>query len=323
MKLLLGRFLRQGSLAFLVVLMACSKPTTAKSETGDQTNSSHTKAGVSKKSKSNDAGIDMVKIPAGSFVMAGCEVADCPKDNPSTAADESKNCVSTKKDCKSRPDEVAHKVTLTNDFYLSKTEVTQKQYELVMGNNPSYFQNKKRLGYSPEDNPVEEVTWFDAVKFANALSIKEGLPKCYSDQGDVIGGSTIYDCKGYRLPTEAEWEYAARGGTKWARYGKVDDIAWYGRNSGGKTHPVGKKQPNAFGLYDMLGNVSEYCHDWSSHYKNKPQTNPSGPRTGKSRVARGVSHQYPAGFVRAAHRSFKDPSYGFSHTGFRLARSAR
>ena len=328
----LMRFMTQATpiglvLGSLLVLAACSKPT-AKSETGDQTNSIQTKAGVSKKSKPNAAGIDMVKIKAGSFVMAGCEVVGCPKDDPFTAADESKNCVSNQDDCKGRSDEVAHKVTLTNDFYLSKTEVTQKQYYLVMGNNPAYCQTEE-LGYRSENNPVERVSWFDAIKFANALSIKEGLPKCYRDNGEVSGGSNIYACKGYRLPTEAEWEYAARGGTKGARYGKLDDIAWYDKNSGNKTHPVGKKTPNAFGLYDMLGNAWEWCHDWYGDYPNGPQADPTGPRAGQYRVRRGGSYCCSrAGDVRAAFRDRFDPSEGYGiiaqdSCGFRLARSAR
>ena len=152
-------------------------------------------------------------------------------------------------------DEVQHRVTLTRAFLLQATEVTQAQYQALMGNNPSKFSNCS-------DCPVEKVSWIDAIAYVNALSKKESLPACYDSKGEVIGGRTVYDCKGYRLPTEAEWEYAARGGAQGARYGNLDNIAWYDGNSGRKTHPVGKKRPNSFGLYDMLGNVWEWCHDW-------------------------------------------------------------
>ena len=302
MNQLLGMFFRQSLLAFLVVLMAQNAL-----------------------AKPNSAGIDMVKIPAGSFGGKKCETITrtCPKDDPFTSVDESAGCTATEEKCETweRGKDGGETVTLTNDFYLSKTEVTQKQYYLVMGNNPAHFQTEK-LGYRSENNPVEQVSWFDAIKFANALSIKEGLPKCYRDNGEVSGGSNIYACKGYRLPTEAEWEYAARGGTKGARYGKLDDIAWYGKNSGKKTHPVGKKTPNAFGLFDMLGNVWEWCHDWYDDYPNGPQADPTGPRAGRGRVLRGGSFSF-AVYVRAALRHFLVPSFVDDRFGFRLARSAR
>lgn len=300
MNRLLGMFFRQGTLALLVVLMAQNAL-----------------------AKPNSVGIDMVKIPAGSFGGKECETItrNCPKDDPFTSVDESAGCIAEKCETWGWGKEGGETVTLTNDFYLSKTEVTQKQYYLVMGNNPSHFQSEK-LGYRSENNPVEEVSWFNAIKFANALSVKEGLPKCYSDNGDVIGGRTVYDCKGYRLPTEAEWEYAARAGTKGARYGELEDIAWYRDNSGNKTHPVGEKEPNAFGLYDMLGNVWERCHDWNGDYPGGPQTNPEGSSWGQARVKRGGSSKRGADFVRAANRYRDGPSDENDLFGFRLARSA-
>ena len=277
-------------------------------------------AGGVAQGKPNSVGIDMVKIPAGSFMMGSgaCKTVTgaCPKDDPFTTKNEAEGCTPSETVCTGSKDErPRHKVTLTRVFYLSKTEVTQKQYHAVMGTNSSKFTGD-------DQHPVESVSWFDAIKFANALSQKEGLPACYDDKGNVIGGSAVYACKGYRLPTEAEWEYAARAGTEGARYGKLDDIAWYGKNSGNKTHPVGKKKPNTFGLFDMLGNVYEWCHDWYGDYPTGSQTNPDGPRAGSGRVFRGGSWFDDAGRVRAADRYFVDPSRAYGSRGFRLARSA-
>ena len=278
-------------------------------------------AGGVAQGKPNSVGIDMLKIPAGSFGGKECQNVTrvCPKDDPFTSVDEAAGCKAKETKCESWG--WGDKVTLTGAFYLSKTEVTQKQYYAVMGTNPSHFQSDK-LGYRSENNPVDTVSWFDAIKFANALSKKEGLPACYDAKGTVIGGRTVYTCKGYRLPTEAEWEYAARAGTKGARYGKLDDIAWYRKNSGKKTHPVGKKKPNAFGLYDMLGNVWEWCHDWYGGYPTGTQTNPQGSRAGPRRVNRGGSWFSDAALVRAASRGLFDPSNARGRRGFRLARSA-
>ena len=244
-------------------------------------------------------GMGFVKIPAGTFSMG------TPKNERGRYSDETQ-----------------HRVRLTQSFYLQTTEVTQGQYQALMGKNPSEFQSEK-LGYRSENNPVENISWFDAIKFANALSAKEGLPKCYSDRGKVIGGRTVYACKGYRLPTEAEWEYAARAGTKGARYGKIDDIAWYKKNSGKKTHPVAKKKPNAFGLYDMLGNVWEWCHDWYANYPSGQQTNPAGPRAGSYRVDRGGSCYGRAVAPEQGTGAKTAPARAFGNHGFRLARSAR
>ena len=137
---------------------------------------------------------------------------------------------------------------------------------------------------------------------------KKGLPKCYSDKGTVIGGRTIYDCKGYRLPTEAEWEYATRAGTQDVRYGSLGEIAWYSDNSGSRTHPVGQKQPNAFGLYDMLGNVWEWCHDSYVKYKhslpNGVHVNPQTTKSAGVKVARGGSFSSVPVNIRAADRYY-------------------
>ena len=190
--------------------------------------------------------IAFVEIPAGTFEMGS--------DNG---------------DSDERP---VHTVTLTRDFYMSKYETTQAQYEAVTAPNPSPLTGDN-------NRPVEEVSWFDAIRFANALSAREGLNPCYDNDGNVLGGAggNPYQCEGYRLPTEAEWEYACRAGTTTDYYfgddtSQVGDYAWYIFNSGSTTHPVGQKQPNAWGLYDMHGNVWEWVYDWygSSYYSDSP-----------------------------------------------------
>ena len=174
-------------------------------------------------------------------------------------------------------DETKHSVTITRVFCMKATEVTQGEWQSVMGNNPSFF---KDCG---ANCPVEQVNWDDAAGYANALSRREGLPECYA--GSTFSGLT---CAGYRLPTEAEWEYAARAGTTGPTYGDRDSVAWYDLNSGGATHPVGQKQPNAWGLDDMLGNVGEWTGDWYDTYP-ATVTDPTGPTTSYARVVRGGS----------------------------------
>lgn len=229
-------------------------------------------------------------------------------------------------------DETQHTVTLTRAFLLQATEVTQGDYEALMGSNPSMFDD---CGASC---PVEMVSWFDAIDYANALSSAEGLPRCYEWYdwtGAEILADTVYDCVGYRLPTEAEWEYAARAGTAAATYlgelegdpygcdpqPSLDSIAWFCGNSAQSPHPVGSKLPNAWGLYDMLGNVSEWTSDWHGPYSGGG-TDPSGSSTGPFRVVRGGDWmQYPSQ-ARAARRGWADPVNMFdNNTGFRLARS--
>ena len=213
-------------------------------------------------------------------------------------------------------DETQHRVTLTRGFCLQSTEVTQGQWETLMGSNPSTFDS------CGTDCPVERVDWLDAVEYANALSRSEGLAACYTSSGGVVGGGSVYDCAGYRLPTEAEWEYAARAGTPSARYGQLDDIAWHSDNSGHEPHPVGTRTTNAWGLYDMLGNVWEWTHDWyERQYGTSAQTDPAGPSSGRRRVVRGGCWDVSARMTRSAER-FKRVPVGRAHViGFRLARS--
>ena len=210
--------------------------------------------------------------------------------------------------------EAQHQVTLTRGFYLQTTEVTQGEWQAVMGNNPSFFTS------CGSDCPVEQVSWLDAVGYANALARAEGLSECYDRRGEVRGSESIYDCAGYRLPTEAEWEYAARAGTTGSRYGALDQVAWYRGNSGWTTHAVGGLQSNAWGLYDMLGNVWEWTHDGHGVYGGTT-TDPAGALSGSSRVVRGSSWFFDASFVRSAYRSSFTPGSRSLTIGFRLARS--
>jgi len=199
--------------------------------------------------------------------------------------------------------ETPHEVTLTKPFKMGVHEVTQDQYEQVMGVNPSE--------YKGADNPVETVSWEDAVEFCRKLS---ELP-AEKEAGNV-----------YRLPTEAEWEYAcrARTTTKFS-FGDdesdSDDYGWYSENSDQKTHPVGSKLPNAWGLYDMHGNVWEWCQDWEEDYPSGSVTDPSGATSGSYRVFRGGSWDFTAGFCRSALRYGYVPSYRDYDFGFRVSLS--
>ncbi len=234
-----------------------------------------------------------------------------------------------------------HTVTL-NSFYIGKYEVTQAEYSQYM---PSLNWNHG----SGDNYPAYYVSWYAILKYCNLRSMAEGLTPCYSisgstnpaDWGEVPTTSNStwnavicnWNASGYRLPTEAEWEYAARGATNNPDYlysgsDDINAVAWYTNNSGSSTHPVGTKAPNGIGTYDMSGNVWEWCWDWysSSYYSSSPQNNPRGPESGSSRVLRGGSWTYPATYCRVADRFNYDPhrghSYYFSVFGFRLCRAA-
>jgi formylglycine-generating enzyme required for sulfatase activity len=200
-----------------------------------------------------------------------------------------------------------HSVTITRAFCMKATEVTQGEWQAVMRSNPSHFKN------CGANCPLEQVSWEDAVWYANALSRREGLPECYA--GSTFVGLTS---KGYRLPTEAEWEYAARAGTTGATYGNLDSVAWVGRQADSTTHPVGQKQPNPWGLYDMLGNVSEWTGDWYAAIDGAA-SDPTGPDAGWFRVCRGGSFSGYAREVRAAFRG--DCDSADADLGFRLVRA--
>ena len=256
-----------------------------------------------------------VTIPAGTFMMGSAGTEACGRTN-----------------------EDLHQVTLTRSFEISSTEVTQAQFESLMGYNPSNF---KSCG---TNCPVERVSWHEAVAYCNALSSQKGHSPCYTCTGSgtsvtcqeaaAYGGANIYSCPGYRLPTEAEWEYAYRTETQTAYYSgasdpaacgcqgnaKLEPIAWYCGKSGSTTHPVGQKQPNAWHLYDMAGNIWEWCHDWYGSYPSTSVTDPVGA-SGSDRVLRGGSWNFNARNCRAAHRGNSSPGARYGILGFRLARS--
>ena len=244
------------------------------------------------------ATIDMVTIPAGTFTM-GYITGDGNDD-----------------------EKPAHEVTITRPFLMGKTEVTQAQWKSVMGENMSNFKG--------DSLPVETVSWFDAVDYCNKLSKQEGLDSCYTGSGDDI--VCDFTANGYRLPTEAEWEYACRGGTK-TDYSTGDmtnpegndpslNLAgWYEENCGKKTHNVGSKRANPFGLFDMHGNVWEWCWDWDSKYTASSSTDPRGPSSGSTlRVLRGGSWGNNALSCSSAYRYYSCPAYRYYGFGFRIVR---
>lgn len=220
----------------------------------------------------NSIEIEFVNIPPGSFMMG-----------------------STKED----NEKPVHKVIISKGFQMSKTEITQAQWETVMGSNPSFFKNCQQC-------PVEYVSWNDAQQFITKLN----------------GQNDGYK---YRLPTEAEWEYACRAGTTGDYAGSLDEMAWYGEKSDDKTHPVGTKQPNAWGLYDMHGNVMEWVQDRydEDYYAKSPMTDPAGPDSGSFRTTRGGGWRNTVGgarLLRSTTRAHYDQSFNTLDLGFRVAR---
>lgn len=216
----------------------------------------------------------MVRVEGGTFMMgATAEQVDDSCDN----------------------EKPAHKVTLSS-FSIGKYEVTQEEWQEVMGNNPSSYKGDKR--------PVECVNWNDCQEFIKKLSAKTGMA--------------------FRLPTEAEWEYAARGGSKSRGYkysgsNNLDEVAWYCNNSGNQTHDVGTKKCNELGLYDMSGNVWEWCQDWYGYYEPSAETNPTGPSSASIRVSRGGGWYSDALYCRVSNRFSCSPGYWDSLLGLRLA----
>ena len=225
-------------------------------------------------------------------------------------------------DAKGDVDEQPHKVYV-DSFYIDKYLVTQEEFQKVLNDNPSRWKAKK--------NPVEQVRWSDAVKYCNARSRKEGLQPCYN----VETWECNFKATGYRLPTEAEWEYACRAGTKTTySFGndakKLRNYAWFKDNSGNRPRPVGKKLPNPWGIYDMHGDVWEWCNDFYQvdYYQNSPEKNPTGPSAGETKVLRGGCWNSPAEQCRSAFRYNENPGYsdvcfGYDIYGFRCVRSVQ
>jgi formylglycine-generating enzyme required for sulfatase activity len=223
----------------------------------------------------NSIGMKLVYIPAGEFMMG----------SPSSER------------FRGRDEGPQHKVKISKSFYIGQTEVTQEQYRAVMGTNPSHFQGDK--------NPVEHVSWKDAMLFCKKLGEKES--------------------KNYTLPTEAQWEYACRAGTTTAySFGKsqssLRNYAWYSRNGNFKSHPVAQKRPNPFGLYDMHGNLWEWCQDWyaSNYYKRSPSVDPLNLDFGSYRVLRGGSWLLGPALCRSAIRYSDRPNSRNGNNGFRV-----
>jgi formylglycine-generating enzyme required for sulfatase activity len=230
-------------------------------------------------------------------------------------------CTAGQSDCREDESPVMP-VTLTHDYYIGETEVTQGEYAALMGSNPSYFSS------CGTDCPTENVTWHQAAAYANAVSAASGLTECYTCSGDDVECEVAvsdYACDGYRLPTEAEWEGAARCGedTLYAGTDTRADGAWSAEDSDDSTQPVAGKDPNACGLYDMSGNVFEWNQDWydSEYYTSDGRTDPEGPSSSFTRVFRGGGWNHSASYQRVAMRSFLDPSIPSWTIGFRLART--
>jgi len=222
---------------------------------------------------------------------------------------------------KDEVDAMPHEVSLSS-FLMDRRLVTQAQYQKVMGDNPSRWKG--------DDNPVEQVRWSDAVRFCNKRSESEGLKPCYN----LATWACDFSANGYRLPTEAEWEFACRAGSTTAYFfgddpGNLGQYAWFEGNAGGRPRPVASKEPNAWGLHDMAGNVWEWCNDFYQvdYYESSPPKDPRGPAEGTTKVVRGGAWRFSAEECRSGYRYNENPGYsdvcfGYDIYGFRCVRNA-
>ncbi len=267
--------------------------------------------------------LTMVLIPPGEFLMGSTDEERARFLKEATAAGNQSALDAT------NAEGPQHRVAITKPFYLSAYEVTQQQYRLIAGTNPSYFSSsgdgkETVVGQVTQRHPVENVSWFDAVSFCNKLSEQEKRRPSYAITERNV---TRTDGNGYRLPSEAEWEYACRAGSTGAFHfadeSELDKHAWIAGNSRETTHPVGEKQPNGFGVYDMYGNVVEWCWDWyaAEHYETRAGrggvNDPLGPAAGMHRVLRGGYISQNAD-CRSASRGGQPPNTRISDAGFRL-----
>src|SRR5436190_999268 len=291
------KFARQNYLATMIVSAACallpgctrnaSNDSAKLSDVGPATPSAVPK-GVTSSTQGTTNASAMVQIPGGKFIMGDKDEVDAP------------------------PHEV-----VVSSFWMDAHLVTQEQFQKIMGANPSRWKGDK--------NPVEQLRWSDAVRFCNKRSELEGLQTCY----DLKTLKCDFDATGYRLPTEAEWEYACRAGATTAYFfgdspAKLGDYGWFDKNSGGHPRPIGQKQPNLWGLYDMAGNVWQWCNDFYKvdYYKESPKQDPRGPSSGQTKVVRGGAFKAAVDNCRSGFRYNESPGYadvcfGYDIYGFR------